>query len=55
MADMKTRNDFNEDVKVQQILNDLLPENTKNQEPMASLIDDIFKDLLPAPLSSRKI
>ena len=29
MADMKKRNDFNEDVKVQQVLNDLPPENTK--------------------------
>ena len=29
MADMKKRNDFNEDVKVQQVLNDLPPGNTK--------------------------
>ena len=29
MADMKKRNDFNEDVKVQQVLNNLPPENTK--------------------------
>ena len=58
MAEMKKRNDFNEDVIVQQVLNNLPLDDSKKQEKIRMATDDfdeIFRDLLPAPLSRRRI